>query len=203
MNSKLQQKLWVLANYDYFFLKYCPALYNKIAGIGMYFIFQIIIVFFSILIAYSVFIPEYFFLGWLISILGTFIFYKWIKFFNNIYQNYNNIGVFILQTFFNLILALLLCIPFCLYLFEQQILFRLFQDTGKMNFEILEKLWMKPYTLYNTLFSENEGTIILLACLAVFILIAFVFIAPYLLIYNNRKSSYNLVKKNYEQNFYA
>ena len=39
MSTKIQQKLWKLANYDSFLMEYCPVLHNKIAGIGIFFLF--------------------------------------------------------------------------------------------------------------------------------------------------------------------
>ena len=203
MSSKIQKYLWKLANYDSFIMEYCPAIHNKIAGIGTFFFFQILVVFFSVITSYIVFISSNLILGYLVATLSTFIFYKWMKFLNEIHHNNSQNGrLFVVQFFINFILSLLLSIPFCLFLFDYQIIFQLYLKTGKMSLGSIEQLWLKPYGLYETWLVGNEGNIILFICIATFLMIAFIFITPYFLILNNKKSSYTLVKQNYEQNFY-
>lgn len=202
MSTKIQQKLWKLANYDSFLMEYCPVLHNKIAGIGIFFLFQMMIVFASVITSYIVFISSNLILGYLVATLSTFIFYKWMKFLNEVHHTNPKIGIFVTQFFINLIFALILAIPFCLFLFEHQILFQLYLKTGKMSLGSIEQLWLKPYGLYETWLVGNEGNIILFICIATLLMIAFIFITPYFLIINNKKSSYTLVKQNYEQNFY-
>jgi hypothetical protein len=201
MSSKIQQKLWALANYDCFLMQYCPTLYNKVAGIGVFFLFQMLIVFCSVVTAYYVLFPTYLILGWLLAIIATYVFYKWFKFSNNVHHSSVYIRTLIMPFCINLALALLLSIPFYLSLFEHQILFQLYLKTEKINFGIIEQLWLKPYGLYESWFVDNEGNIILFICIAIFILIAFIFIAPHVLIYTNRKSPYHLIKQNYVQKF--
>ncbi|MFV0155437.1 hypothetical protein OBJ99_10445 [Empedobacter falsenii] len=202
MSTKIQQKLWKLANYDCFLMEYCPVLHNKIIGIGIFFLFQMLIVFASVLTSYKIFISNYLILGYLVATLATFIFYKWMKFLNEVHHTNPKTGIFVTQFFINLIFALILAIPFCLFLFEHQILFQLYLKTGKMTLGNFEQLWLMPLGLYKSWFVENEGNVILFICIAIFIMIAFVFITPYFLIIKNRKSNYTLVKRNYEQNFY-
>lgn len=202
MSSKIQKYLWKLANYDSFIMEYCPAIHNKIAGIGTFFLFQMMIVFASVITSYIVFISSNLILGYLVATLSTFIFYKWMKFLNEVHHTNPKIGIFVTQFFINLIFALILAIPFCLFLFEHQILFQLYLKTGKMSLGSIEQLWLKPYGLYETWLVGNEGNIILFICIATFLMIAFIFITPYFFILNNKKSSYTLVKQNYEQNFY-
>lgn len=199
---KIQQKLWKLANYDCFLMQYCPDLHNKSAGIGIFFLFQMLIVFVSCNTAYNVFISSYLTFGYLIATFATYFFYKWMKFLNETHHTNPKTKIFVTQFFINLILAFVLAIPFCLLLFEYQIHFQLYLKTGKMTLGNLEQIWLLPFGLYKSWFVEKEGTVILFICLAILIMIVFVFITPYFLIFKNRKSSYTLVKKNYEQNFY-
>lgn len=201
MGTKIQYKLWKLANYDSFIMQYCPALNNKVAGIGIFFLFQMLVVFASIITAYKVFVTTYLIFGFLIATMGTSLFYKWMKFLNEAHHNNLQTGTFAMQFFINLILAFLLSIPFCLLLFDHQILFQLYLKTGKMTLGSIEQLWLKPYGLYESWFVENEGSIILFICIATLILIGFIFITPYFLIIKIKKSSYTLVKESYEQNF--
>lgn len=202
MSTRIQQKLWKLANYDCFLMEYCPVLHNKIAGIGIFFLFQVLIVFASVFTSYKIFISSYLILGYLVATLVTFIFYKWMKFLNEVYHANLKRGIFATQIFINLIFALILAIPFCIFLFEHQILFQLYLKTGKMTLGNIEQLWIIPWGLYKTWLVETEGKVILFICIAILIMIAFVFITPYFLIFKNRNSNYTLVKQNYEQNFY-
>jgi hypothetical protein len=201
MALKIKKWLWELANYDSFIMQYCTTQHNQIAGIGVFFIFQLFLIFSALFTAYTNFFSTHLFIGWLIAVFGSYLFYKWIKFFNKIYHQYNNAGTFVIQIIINLFLALLLTVPYCLSLFEQQVFFQLFLRTGRMNYEFIEQLWLKPFILYEIWFKTDEGMVIFFICMAVFILIAFILLTPYFLIYKNSKSSYTLVKQNYEQNF--
>jgi hypothetical protein len=202
MSTKIQQKLWKLANYDCFLMEYCPVLHNKIAGIGIFFLFQMLIVFASVITSYKIIISSNLIFGYLVSTLTTFIFYKWMKFLNKVHHINPKTGIFVTQLFINLIFALILAVPFCLFLFEHQILFQLYLKTGKMTIGSFEQLWLMPLGLYKSWFIETEGKVVLFTCVAISIMIAFVFITPYFLIFKNRKSNYTAVKQNYEQNFY-
>ncbi|MBS7122658.1 MAG: hypothetical protein KH117_16905 [Dysgonomonas sp.] len=202
MGTKIQYKLWKLANYDCFLMQYCPVIYNKVAGIGLFFLFQILVVFASVITAWKVFASSFLIFGFLIATIVTYIFYQWMKFLNEIHHSNTPKGIFVVQFLINLLLALILSIPFCLLLFDHQILFQLYLKTGKMTLGNIEQLWLKPYGLYESWFAENDGNIILFICIANLIMIAFIFITPYLLILKNKKSVYTLVKQNYEQNFY-
>lgn len=201
MSTKIQHKLWKLANYDSFIVQYCPPIYNKVAGVGTFFLFQMLIVFSSVNLACNVFVSSFFIFGLLISLIATFIFYKWMKFLNEIHHNSKQIGAFIIQFFVNLILSFAVSIPFCLYLFDHQILFQLYLKSGKMTLGSIEQLWLKPYGLYQSWLEGNEGNVILFICVAILIMVAFIFISPYILILKNKKSPYTLVKQNYERNF--
>jgi hypothetical protein len=114
MSTKIQQKLWKLANYDSFLMEYCPVLHNKIAGIGTFFLFQMMIVFASIFTSYKVFISSYLILGCLVATLATFIFYKWMKFLNEVHHTNPKIGIFVTQFFINLIFCIDPCYSFLL-----------------------------------------------------------------------------------------
>jgi hypothetical protein len=183
-------------------MDYCPVLHNKIAGIGIFFLFQMLIVFASVITSYKIIISSNLIFGYLVSTLTTFIFYKWMKFLNKVHHINPKTGIFVTQLFINLIFALILAVPFCLFLFEHQILFQLYLKTGKMTIGSFEQLWLMPLGLYKSWFIETEGKVVLFTCVAISIMIAFVFITPYFLIFKNRKSNYTAVKQNYEQNFY-
>jgi len=176
-------------------------MYNTVAGVGSFFLFQILIVFLSVYVAYSVFVSAFWFFGFLIALIATFIFYRWMNFLNKLHHGSIKIGIFIIQFFINLIIAFELSIPFCLSLFDQQILFQIYLKTGKTTIGSIEQLWLKPYGLYESWFTEKEGIVILFICVAIIILIFFILTTPYVLIVKNKKLSYTLIKHYYEQNF--
>ncbi len=201
MSSKIQQKLWKLASYDPYIMDYCPVLYNKAAGIGIFFLFQLLILFVSVIAGFKVYFPNYLALGLLFGVLAIFIFNKWIDLLNRIHHNSHKIGILLAQFFFNFIFSLILSIPFWLFLFEHQILYKLYLRTGKMSYGNIEQLWLKPLGLYESWFLEREGFIILSICIALFMVIAFVYTIPYFLIFKDKKSNYTSVKLNYERHF--
>lgn len=201
MSRNIHSKLWKLAGYNPFLMDYCPTLYNKATGIGTFFVFQLLIVFVSVITSFNVYFPNYLALGLIIGLLAIFIFYKWIELLNRIHHKSHKLGILVAQLFFNSIFSLILSVPFWLYLFEHQILYKLYLKTGKLSFGKTEQLWLMPKGLYESWFLEKEGIIILSICIALFMVIAFVYMIPYFLIFKDNKSNYTSVKLNYERHF--
>jgi hypothetical protein len=201
MSRNIYPKLWRLAGYKPFLMEYCPTLYNKAAGIGIFFLFQLLIVFMSVIIGFNVYFPKYLLLGLLNGVLAIFIFYKWIGLLNTIHHSSDKIGILVAQLFFNFIFSLIISIPFWLFLFEHQILYKLYLKTGKLSFGKTEQLWLKPMGLYESWFLKKDGIIILSICIALFMVITFVYTIPYFLIFKDKKSNYTSIKLNYERNF--
>jgi hypothetical protein len=54
--------------------------------------------------------------------------------------------------------------------------------TGEMTLGNFDQLWLMPMGLYKSWFVEKEGKVILFICIAILIMIAFIFITPYFLI---------------------
>lgn len=202
MSTRIQQKLWKLANYDCFLMEYCPVLHNKIAAIGIFILFQILIVFVSVFTYYKVLVSSYLMFGVLIAASTTFAFYKAMKFINEIYHTNHKMRIFVFHSLFNLIFAFLLAVPFWLTLFEYQILFQLFLNTGKITFGNIELLWLMPKAFYETCFINNEGKIMGVISFSIFLIIAYIFITPYFFILKSKKSNYNTLKINYEKKFH-
>jgi hypothetical protein len=201
MSRNIYSKLWRLAGYSPYLMDYCPTLCNKAAGIGVYFLFQYFILFVSLVTGFIVYFPNYLALGAFVGSLAIFIFYKWIDLLNRIHHNNHNIGILTIHLFFNFIFSLILSTPFWLFLFEHQVIYNLYLKTGEISFGQSEQLWLKPMGLYESWFSESEGVIIFAICIAIFMVIAFVYTIPYFLIFNDRKSNYTQVKFNYEKHF--
>lgn len=202
MSRNIHSKLWKLAGYNPFLMDYCPTLYNKVSGIGTFFVFQLLIVFFSVITSFNVYFPNYFVLGLIVGLIATFIFYKWIHLLNGIHHKSQKLGILLVQLFFNSIFSLTLSLPFWIYLFEHHILYKLYLNTGKMFFGKTEQLWLMPKGLYESWFLEKEGIIILSICIAIYMVIAFIYMTPYFFIFKSKNSTYKFVKRNYEQNFF-
>lgn len=201
MSRNINSKLWRLAGYNPIFMDYCSTLKNKVAGIGAFFIFQILILYASIITLFKVFFPEFLPMSFLIGGFSIIIFYKLIDLINRINHKITGITILVLQLFLSTIFSLLVSIPFCLFLFENQIGHQLFLIYGKSSFSKIEQLWLMPIGLYESCFLESEGVAILSICIAVFIIVVFVYSLPYILIYNERNSHYTLLKINYERYF--
>jgi hypothetical protein len=181
-------------------MQFCPTLYNRIAGTGVYFLLQLIIVFVSINIAYLNFFASYSVIGWIIAGCITFVFYKWIKLSTKIHHKMQNIVLLVVQFIISLVFALFLSIPICISLFESEITFQLFSYTGKLSYGLLEQLELQPYGLYLICNNEN-GRIVISFCAAIFLFLLFILFIPYLFILLSRKSLYNNIFKIYEQKF--
>lgn len=201
MSRNINSKLWKLAGYNPFLMDYCPTLYNKVTGIGTFFVFQLLIVFVSVITSFNVYFPNYLVLGLIVGLIAIFIFYKWVELLNGIHHKSQKLGILLVQLIFNSIFSLILSLPFWLLLFEHQILYKLYLKTGKLSFEKIEQLWLLPMGLYESWFLEREGLVIFSICLAIFMVIAFVYTIPYILIFKDKKSNYASVKSNYERHF--
>lgn len=199
--SLLQKWLCKNSGYKAFVMKYCPILYNEVAGIGALLVFQLIIVFFSTLAFSSVFKIDWLFFGTLLGIINVSIFNFWTKLLLKFIHRYLNWGMIILISFFKLIFSVVVSLPFILFLFENQALYQLLLIKGKLNLGFWERFSLKPYGLYLSWLSESEGTIILNFSLAIYIMVLFITIAPYFLILKGRKSVYQSILKIYEEKF--
>lgn len=199
--SLLQKRLWKIGGYKAFALKYCPILYNEIAGIGALFTFQLIIVFFSTIAFSSVFKIDWLFFGIPLGVINVLIFNFWSKLLLKFIHRYLNWVSLILICTLKLIISVIISLPFILFLFENQILYQLLLIKGKINLGFWEQFSLKPYGLYLSWFSESEGTIILIFSLAIFTMVLFISITPYFLILRGRKSVYQSILKIYEERF--
>lgn len=199
--SLLQKELWEISGYKAFALKYCPILYNEIAGIGALFTFQLTIVFFSTIAFSSIFKIDWLIFGIPLGIINVLIFNFWSKFLLKFIHRYLNWVALILICLLKFIFSIIISLPFILFLFESQTLYQLLLIKGKINLGFWEQFTLKPYGLYLSWFSESEGTIILMFSLAIFTMVLFISIAPYFLIIRGRKSVYQSILKAYEEKF--
>ncbi len=201
LHKNIQAFFWELANYDVFMMQFCTNQFNNIAIIGVYFLLQLIVFFISVFIASSTILQTTLIGSLLISSFLTFGFHKWIKVTTTVHHQYTQRSVLFIQLFLNLIISMLMTVPLCLALFESEIYYQLFLKNGKLDYSIFEQIWLQPYGLYLTCFSENVGTITFVFCTTIFLLLSFLLFFPYLLILQNRESFYHSVKIIYERNF--
>ena len=201
IGRNFRKYMWDLGNYDYFFQDYCREIHSSIFSIGVFFLFQLFLVFISVFTACAVFFPNVIIIGYVLAVVLTFLFYKWLKFLNKIHHNYPGIDVLLVQYFINFGCSVMLSVPFGIALFEKHLLLQVFLESGKSNFGKYEKFWILPRALFESCVADNNGGVILFICTAILAMTTFVFVIPYSLIYQNRNSNYSLVKKKYEQNF--
>lgn len=200
--SNIQKYFWSIANYDSFLLQFCPTFFNSAAGIGVYFLLQLVIVFITIFITYQNLFSSYLFIGILLATIVTFGYYKWVKFSTKKHHQYPKIEILFIQSFISLLTAFVLTVPICVSLFKSEVSFQLLLETGKQEFLLLENIWVQPYGLYLSCCAENSGIVIISFCVAILLFLFFILFIPYLLILQNRKSIYNTIKTSYEQNFH-
>lgn len=197
----IRKYLWDLGSYDFFFQDYCHEIHSTIFSIGVFFLFQLLIVFTSVLTVCVIFFPNVIIIGYVLAVALTFLFYKWLKFLNKIHHNHPDIDVLLVQYFINFGCSVILSVPFGIALFEKHILLQVYLESGKSNIGKFEQFWILPCSLFENCVSDNNGGVILFICTAILAMTTFVFVIPYSLIYQNRNSNYSLVKKRYEQNF--
>jgi hypothetical protein len=201
IGTNFRKYFWALGNYDFFFQDYCREIHSSIFSIGVFFLFQLLIVFNSVLTACVVFFPNGIVVDFLLAVVLAFLFYKWLEFVNKIQHNHPGIDVLIVQYFINFVCSVILSVPFGIALFEKQILLKVYLESGKSSIGKFEQLWILPLNLFESCVSDNNGGVILFICTAILAMTTFVFVIPYSMIYQNRNSNYSLVKKRYEQNF--
>lgn len=201
MYSTLQKYLWQLAGYDSFNMSYCSPLYNRIAGVGIYYLLQMMVVFASTVLLYYNLFPSYYWIGWLLACVVAFGFSKYTKLTNRVHHHYQSGKIMVNQFIISALIAFIIAIPFCVTLFQTEIIYHIYQKTGKLNIGIIEQAWLKPYGLYLSWLNDDAASVVIAFCSAVWIMLFFLFFMPYLLIFQTRKSLYYIIKKNYEQNF--
>jgi len=200
--TRLQERLWKIANFDTFLMKFCPTLFNKIASVGLLYVFQLILILLTLFATSYAFFEQFWFIGGLLSPIITYQSYKLIIKSNRKFQGNPTIEGLIFRILILLFVAFISTLPICLLLFEQQIIYQLYLDFGGLEFSLWEIFWYKSEALYNFILTNSEGSIVLYFGLSVFILQFFIFIAPYILIFYFRNTLYYTIKRHYEHNFF-
>lgn len=182
-------------------MDYCKVISNEVISIGVYFILQLLILFISLFIGIGLLSQNFIIGNVFLSLIFTYLYYHLIKFTCSFHNEYNSKKYLVTQSFLSLFFSLFLSIPICLSLFKSEINFQILLITGKLKYSFVEMIYMMPYGLYLSFLNKNNGFVILLFCIAIFLFISFIFLTPYLLMNLNKKSIYFKFKKTYERQY--
>lgn len=198
MMNILQKNMCKVAGFDNFIVNHCTTQYNSLSSIGIFFIFQYLAIFISSFVFFYDFVYSNVFTSILTSIVILFFFIRIVRFFNKHLHNHFNFKVlfFILVT--NVLILIMITTILNLKIFETEIFYDLIikgDDYGK------NKIIKHLFSLYYQVKTSENAMVIILFWIAKFLLLQFIFIKPYFQIYSTRKTIYNTIRKNYEQNF--
>ena len=202
MKISIKNILLRLANYNCFTLEYYPLLHNTFIGVGIFLIFQILLIFCSTLLITTISLSKYFIVGFGFSTLFSIIYFIWIKFSTKLLHN--NIllkPILILHFIVSTLIILFTTLTFCLYIFDEQIIFQQFLSYGIINFELNNLYFFKAKLFFKLIFESDYNYIIASCFTALYILQLFIFSYPFYLIFSNKNSLYTLSKTIYEQKF--
>lgn len=187
-----------IAGFDDFIVKYCTTQYNTLCSIGAFFIFQLIAIFISIFILFYDFFYCNILISFFFSIATLLLFSKKVSFFLKLLHKQFNMEILIVILFINLLILTIITSIFNLKIFETEIYYDLIlngNNYGKY------KIYKYFVSLLHQIKNSENSMVIILFSIAIFLLLQFIFIKPYFQIYSTRKTLYNTIRKNYEQNF--
>jgi len=196
----LEIHLWRLAGFNCFIVALCPTLHIRIAGIGLQYFLQLLLVFLAanVLVFH---LQGSTIISLPISSLITWAMWRGIKYATRIQHSYNSAYFLLAALTVNTIIAILITIPFCISVFQDEI--ELANELHSLDDGMfLLRNFIRPLRGL-VLAGEGTGqsTIIRFCCGSVFSLVYFCCFAPYLLTYQILKSTYTSVFNLYEQNF--
>ena len=198
MMNILQKNMCKVAGFDNFIVNHCSTQYNSLSSIGIFFIFQYLVIFISSFVFFNDFVYSNVFTSILSSIVILFFFIRIVRIFTKQLQKVFKFGVLIVILFINVLILLIITTILNLKIFETEIFYDLIikgDDYG--NYKIIKHL----FSLYYQVKTSENAMVIILFWIAKFLLLQFIFIKPYFQIYSTRKTIYNTIRKNYEQNF--
>lgn len=199
-HSKTQTFFWKIANYNTFIMKFCDTSFNNVAGIGLIFFMQLIIVFFS---GYSS--ALLFNINWFLSITIGLIFlifsFFYIKFSTLFFKEDLNKNRLLILFLCSIIISFLICIPLLITIFQTQIEYVFYLNDSKLNLTYSNKIWKLPYGLYKVWVNTDTGIVVFIINLCLYMLLLFIFFYPYLLIFQNKNTLYCKILKIYEERF--
>lgn len=187
-----------LAGFDNFIVKYCSTQYNSLSSIGIFFIFQYLAIFVSLFVLLYDFVYSNFFVSIFLSLVILFLFERTVRSFTKHLQKAFKFSVLIVILFTNVLILLTITTTLNLKIFETEIIYDLILKGDNYGKYKIEK---HLFSLFYQINKSENGLVIILFWVAIFLLLQFIFIKPYFQIYSTRKTIYNTIRKNYEQNF--
>jgi hypothetical protein len=199
-HTQIQSFFWKIANYNPFFMKFCDSSFNNVAGIGLIFLMQISVAFFSGYVTATLFNLSWIFSG-LIGLLFILILLFYIKqstmFLKEDFDK-NRVSLLFLGS---IIISLIIALPFLLKIFQIQIEYVYLLNEGEINLTNTNKIWKLPYGLFNACFNKDNGLTVFIIILCFYLLMLSIFFYPYSLIFKNRNTLYHKIRKLYEKRF--
>lgn len=185
--------LYKWAGYDSLLVSYCPIHKQYYMSIGVFFIFQTFLLFIAYFLlfrvsSYNLFISLFF---------SVIIGYQYSRFIisTNIFINKETkyiLIISILMTIFNIALCFFINYILAFYYLREEIIDILLLKTENYS----ENIYYLSKGLF-FLLSHTEQHIPKVIFCIVYVLIFFIFITPYILIYNNRNTYYHHIKEKY------
>jgi hypothetical protein len=200
--TDIQLRLWKLAHFDSFFVGFCPTMYNTIAGIGLYFVLQLVIVFISAFTICSLWIASAPYIAIPFAGILSWLFFKWIKVNAGLQHEYNDTAMLFAVFVINFIIALIITLPLCISLFKGQIDFQIYLDYEQFERNFFGQVQQQANGLFQICRDEERGgDMISFFCISSFLIVLFMLFTPYVLIWKTLKSIHNIVLGTYEQKF--
>jgi hypothetical protein len=181
-------------------MKFCDSSFNNVAGIGLIFIMQLSLVFFSGYVT-----AKLFNLNWILSgaigllfILFLLFYIKQSTTFLKEDFNKNRVSLLFLGS---IIISLIIALPFILKIFQIQIEYAYFLNEGEINLTNTNKIWKLPYGLFKAFLNKDNGVTVFTISLCFYLLMLSIFFYPYSLIFKNRNTLYYKIIQLYEKRF--
>lgn len=196
--NMLQKYMYKIAGFDNFIVKFCSTQYNSLSSIGIFFIFQYLVIFVSFFVLLYDFVYSNVFVSIYLSFVILFLFKRIVRFFTKQLHKEFKFSVLIVILIINVLILLIITTILNLKIFETEIFYDLIlngDNYGK--YKIIRHI----FSLYYQIKISENGFIITLFWIAKFLLLQYIFIKPYFHIYSTKNTIYNTIRKNYEQNF--
>ena len=199
--KKTNKIFCLLSGYDTYIVSHCKNHNNLLFSVGCYFVLQIMIVCFSVYTLLSNFLLNNFiYLAFIASIFISFCFIKILVPLNKLFQKHLKVAVLFLYFFLNFLFVSFLVLPILLNIFNAEIAYQdLINDRHSITF--VQNIINKLISFYEIANFEADSKIILFFSLSIYVIIIFVFTAPYFIIFYKRQTIYSIYKKIYERYF--
>jgi len=196
----LEMQFWRLAGFNCFIVGLCPTLHVRIAGVGLHYFLQFLLLF----LAFNVLlfnVSGSILIGLPISCVFTWVMWLGIRYAIRLQHLYNSLYFLFATLVVNTIIAMLITIPFCLSIFQNEIDIANKLNTVDDGIFLIGPIIQPLSGLLLAGEGMGQSFIIRFCCGSIFSLVFFCCFIPYLLTYQILRSTYNTVFNLYERNF--